>query len=205
LAHSLVVTFDTTGEALGKYVRVGNPTNGMPPSNLTDAQFSDLSAFLRATAQAQSARRPADAAAVLVGDPKAGESFFNGEGKCISCHSVTQDLKGVGAKYQPQQLQGRIVYPRGRGGYPGFGQAVTDPPYTATATLYDGRKISGAVVTLSDYLVTIRDAGGALYTVSRTASAKVEITDPLQAHVDRMKSLTDKQMHDLTAYLAGVK
>ncbi len=205
LAHSLVVTRDPTGKALGEYVRVGSPANNMPPINLTDAQFSEIAVFILATAQAQSARRPADAAAVLVGDPKAGEAFFNGEGKCSNCHSVTGNLKSVGAKYSPQELQRRIVYPRGRGSYPGFGQAVADPPYTATATLSDGRRISGTVVTLSDYLVTIRDTAGGQYTVNRTDAAKVEIKDPLQAHVDRMKTLTDRQMHDLTAYLAGVK
>jgi len=205
LARSLVVTRDTTGQALREYARVGNPGNGMPPFNLTDKEFSDISVFINATAQAQLARRPPDPASLLVGDRKAGEAYFNGEGKCTGCHSVTGDLKGVGTKYAPVQLQGRIVYPRGTGGYPGFGQAPSDPPYTAAATLPDGRRISGTVLVLSDYMVTIREADGTRHTVNRTAAAKVEIKDPLQAHADRMKILTDRQMHDLTAYLAGVK
>ena len=37
---------------------------------------------------------------ILVGDPKAGEAFFNGAGRCSSCHSPAGDLKGVGAKYE---------------------------------------------------------------------------------------------------------
>ena len=205
LARSFVVTSDNTGQALGEYARVGNPGNGMPPFSLTDGEFSDIAVFVNATAQAQSSRRPPDSAALLVGDAKAGETYFNGEGKCTGCHSVTGDLKGVGTKYEPPQLQGRIVYPRGNGGYPGFGQAPSDPPYTAAATLPDGTRISGTVTLLSDYMVTIRDADGARYTVTRTDAAKVEIKDPLQAHADRMKILTDRQMHDLTAYLAGVK
>jgi mono/diheme cytochrome c family protein len=53
--------------------------------------------------------------------------------------------------------------------------------------------------------VTIREADGARHTVNRRDAVKVEIKDPLQAHADRMKVLTDRQMHDLTAYLAGVK
>jgi len=170
-----------------------------------DKEFSDISVFINATAQAQLARRPPDPASLLAGDRKAGEAYFNGEGKCTGCHSVTGDLKGVGTKYAPVQLQGRIVYPRGTGGYPGFGQAPSDPPYTAAATLPDGRRISGTVLVLSDYMVTIREADGTRHTVNRTAAAKVEIKDPLQAHADRMKILTDRQMHDLTAYLAGVK
>ena len=203
LARSLVIIGDPTGKALGAFVRTG--AREMPPMNLTDQQFSDLAVFVLVEAQTASTRRPADAALVLVGDPKAGEVFFAGEGKCAGCHSVTGDLKGVGGKYAPQQLQGRIAFPRGRGGYPGFGQATTDPPLNATATLPDGRRVSGTVLTLSDFLITIRDQSGTRYTVSRTEAAKVEVRDPLQAHADRLKTLTDRQMHDLTAYLAGVK
>ena len=94
----------------------------------------------------------------------------------------------------------RIALPRGRGGYPGFGQATADPPLNATAVLPDGRRVSGTVITLSDFRVTLRDAAGARYTVIRTEAADVQVTDPLQAHADRLKTLTDKQMHDLTAY-----
>ena len=203
LARSLVIIGDPTGKAMAAFVRAG--TREMPPINLTDAEFSDIAGFVLSTAQNASGRRPADSAAVLVGDPAAGETFFKGEGKCASCHSVTGDLKSVGAKYAPQQLQGRIAFPRGRGGYPGFGQATADPPLNATAVLPDGRKVAGTVITLSDFRVTLRDAAGARYTVIRTPTADVRVTDPLQAHADRLKTLTDKQMHDLTAYLAGVK
>ena len=102
LAHSLVIVGDPTGKALGTYARVGNVANGMPPISLTDAEFSDITVFVLAEAQTQMGRRPADAAAVLVGDQKSGEAFFNGEGKCGSCHSVAGNLKGVGLKYSPQ-------------------------------------------------------------------------------------------------------
>ena len=203
LARSLVIIGDPTGRALGTFARAG--TAEMPRMNLTDAQFSDIATFVIDAAQTASSRRAADASLVLVGDPKAGEAFFAGEGKCTTCHSVSGDLKGVGGKYGAQQLQGRIVFPRGRGGYPGPGQATQDPPLNATATLPDGRRISGTVLTLSDFMVTILDASGARHTVNRTEAAKVEVKDPLQAHADRLRTLTDKQMHDLTAYLAAMK
>ena len=81
--------------------------------------------------------------------------------------------------------RGVIAFPRGRGGYPGFGQATADPPLNATAVLPDGRRVSGTVI--------------------RTEAADVRVTDPLQAHADCLKTLMDKQMHDVSAYLAGVK
>ena len=49
---------------------------------------------------------------ILVGDPKAGQAYFNGAGKCDTCHSAEGDLKGIGAKYDPVTLQGKIVMPR---------------------------------------------------------------------------------------------
>ena len=34
---------------------------------------------------------------------------------------------------------------------------------------------------------------------------KVVVTDPLQAHLDRLKKWTDADMHNMTAYLASLK
>jgi cytochrome c oxidase cbb3-type subunit III len=206
LGRSLVVNRDADAASLGAYVRAGSPAGGMPPFNLSDGQMMDIWTFIHASTQTQSSRGlGVDPSRILVGDVKTGEAYFNGEGKCVSCHSISGDLKGVGAKYDAVALQGRIVFPRGRGSYPRFGQAPVDVPLKASATLPNGQRVSGTVTSLSDYSVTFVDANGARHTVNRTETAKVEITDPLQAHLDRMKLLTDKQMHDLTAYLAGLK
>jgi mono/diheme cytochrome c family protein len=205
LAHSLVIVGDPTGKALGDLVRVGSVANGMPPISLTDQQCRDIATFVLAQQQLQMGRRPADAASVLSGDAKAGEAFFKGDGKCSTCHDISGSFRSVATRLSPEELQRRILYPRGRGGYPGFGQAVTDPPLHAAATLPGGQRVSGTVTMLSDYLITINDGRGARYTVRRTVDAKVEITDPLQAHIERMKTITDKQMHDVTAYVAALK
>jgi cytochrome c oxidase cbb3-type subunit 3 len=206
LGRSLVVNRDTNALALGAYVRAGSPNAGMPSFNLTDDQMLDIWTFIHASTQTQSSRGlSVNPAAILVGDARAGEIYFRGEGKCVTCHSTTGDLKGIGAKYDPVALQGRIAFPRGRGSYPGFGQAPTDVPLKASATLPNGHRVSGTVLILSDYSITLRDPTGARYTVSRTDAAKVEVTDPLQAHLDRLKVLTDKEMHDLTAYLSAFK
>src|SRR3954467_7836829 len=71
------------------------------------------------------------------------------------------------------------------------------PPSPAAAQLSGGRRIWGTVTVLSDYMVTIREADGSLHTVNRTTAAKLELKDPLQAHADRMKIMSDRQMHDL--------
>ena len=59
---------------------------------------------------------------------------------------------------------------------------------------------------MTDFNVTLLDAQGVRRTFARDGDVpKVEITDPLQAHLDLMRTLTDEHMHDLTAYLVTVK
>ena len=59
---------------------------------------------------------------------------------------------------------------------------------------------------VTDFDVTLRLADGSTRTWARDHGVpKVEITDPLQAHVDIMTKLTDTDMHNLTAYLATLK
>ena len=59
---------------------------------------------------------------------------------------------------------------------------------------------------ITDFNVTLSDAAGVRRTVARNGDVpKVEVTDPLQWHLDHMRTLTDKNMHDLTAYLVTLK
>ena len=53
---------------------------------------------------------------MLTGDSKAGAAYFNGEGKCSTCHSTTGDLAHIGARMDPPALQQRFLFPGGRGG-----------------------------------------------------------------------------------------
>src|SRR4030095_9614774 len=82
-------------------------------------------------------------------------------GRCSSCHSPTGDLQGVGAKYEPTVLQGRLLMPRGRPGGPG---APSGPLYMektaikVTVTLPSGESASGGLVRLTDFDVTMYDA-----------------------------------------------
>jgi hypothetical protein len=92
----------------------------------------------------------------------------------------------------------------GRGAAPGGGapRKVT----TVTVTMPSGEKISGPLVRYDDFLVTVMQADGTMRTIRRTGAVpKVEINDPLQFHRDLPAVLNDKDMHDVTAYLATLK
>ena len=197
LIASLVTLHDEDGVQLAEFVR-GPQHSKVVKIAASDSQIFDIAAYLHSRVIYSSGRGQVHVSEVLVGDAKAGEQYFNGAGGCNTCHSPGGDLKGVGAKYDPPTLQERLVMPRsGRGGS-GRG--------TATLTLPSGETIKGTSLLLTDFYVTLRLADGSTRTWARDHGVpKVEIADPLQAHVEIMTKLSDTDMHNLTAYLATLK
>ena len=197
LVRSVVVMDDEQGRDLEKFLRQGRPDKGMPRFELPPAQTNDIATFLHSLVVAAAFRNTYKILDILVGDPKAGEAYFNGAGKCNTCHSTGGDLKGIGAKYDPVKLQGKIVMPREN--------AKSGPPVQVTVTLPSGT-MSGDLLRITDFDVTLRDANGIRHTYARNGdSPKVELKDPIQAHIDRLPTFKDKDIHDLTAYLATLK
>jgi mono/diheme cytochrome c family protein/small nuclear ribonucleoprotein (snRNP)-like protein len=199
LARSLVVLEDTDGRALGAFLRSGRPDSGMPAfAGLSPEQSADLAAFLHTKIEESRARSPMDVNAIVVGNAASGAAYFNGAGKCRACHNPDTDFKGIGARYDPFVLQGRIINPRGGRG--------PIRPSTVRVTLPSGQTVSGRLVAVDDFSVTMIDDAGVRRSLSRDNEVpKVEITDPYQAHLDNLLKITDKQMHDLTAYLVTLK
>ena len=59
---------------------------------------------------------------------------------------------------------------------------------------------------MDNFLVTLLQADGAQRTIRRVGDTpKVELKDPLAGPQGAPRELTDKDMHDVTAYLAGLK
>ena len=206
LARSLYVTNDEGGRVLGEFLKTGRPANGMPPfPTLAAGDLTDLSAFLKTRVAAAMSRPPMDPASIVVGNATAGAAYFNGAGRCSTCHSPSGDFKGIGAKYNPLVLQGRMINPRVVGG----GRGVTvppPPPATVKVTLPGGSVVAGRLVTVNDFFVTLVDSSGVRRTIERDNDVpKVEISDPLEAHRQQMLVYTDQIMHDLVAYLVTLK
>jgi cytochrome c oxidase cbb3-type subunit 3 len=206
LTRSELVQEDDSGRQLGEFLRVGRPDRGMPKFDLSEAQVADVAAFLHAEIYRASNRRLYAILDVLVGDPKAGETYFNGAGRCATCHSPAGDLKGVGGKYEPAVLQARMVYPR-RGAVAGSPAYEDRAAVRATVALPEGGTATGAIVRLTDFEVTIYDAAAARQRtwLRHGDTPKVVVTDPLQAHLDQLTKWTDADMHNVTAYLASLK
>jgi mono/diheme cytochrome c family protein len=207
LLRSPMVLDDENGKELGEFLKVGRPDKGMPKFDLTPAELTDLAAFLHAHVATAINRGAYKILVILTGDAKAGEAYFNGAGRCTTCHSATGDLKGIGSKYDAVALQGRMIMPpRGRGGPGGRGAGSSAPPITVTVTPPGGEPVTGVLMRLTDFDVTLRDASGQSRSWLRNGDIpKVVVTDPLKGHVDMLMKWTDGDMHNVTAYLVTLK
>jgi mono/diheme cytochrome c family protein len=209
LIRSLVVLRDRYGSQLGPLLKKGHKEmmSGRSSTTLTDAQIVDLAHFLRQRVNDSLRGSPIfQVQNVLTGDPKAGAAFFAGEGKCSTCHSPTGNLAGIGTRLEPVDIQQRFLFPGGRGGR-GRGGPAGSPATAVTVTLTpaSGPAINGTLVQMDDFTVTLRDASGDMKTFTRSPALKVVKNDPLAAHRALLDTITDKNMHDVVAYLETLK
>jgi len=208
LVRSVLVIDDENGKELGAFLKTGRPAAGMPAFNLPENQVRDIAEYLHRLVYAAASRREYAILNIVTGNAQRGEAYFNGAGGCKACHSPAGDLKGIGAKFEPVILQDRFVNPR-RTAIPGHPESegiVANQGKTVRITPAAGPVVSGDLIRISDFHVTLRDAQGVTRTFARTANEpKVEIADALQAHMDLLRKYTDENIHDLTAYLVTLK
>jgi hypothetical protein len=195
LVRSLIVLRDRYGSDVGPFLRKGHPTQSNTSSaNFTTNQITDLSHFLKQqfndTLRSSPSYRVQD---VLTGDPKAGAAYFNGAGKCNGCHSTSGDLAGVGKKYDPPTLQQRFLFPQ------------RTKPVTITVTPPSGSAVSGTLIRIDDFNVSLRDSAGEYRAWKRTAQLKIERNDPYAAHTELLEKYTDKNIHDVVTFLESLK
>ena len=192
LIRSASLSRDIDGDLLAPIIRNGRPEKGMPAfSNLTERQIADIVAFLHARAEeamhSNSVPRDYPLAKLLTGSAEEGKKFFNGAGGCSGCHSPAGDLRGVAAKYSPLELQQRFLYP--------------SKDADKTATVKDGSKtFQGKLVHVDEFEIGIIAQDG-WYRSWPRARVQVEIHDPIAAHRALMPKYTDRDIHNVFAYL----
>jgi len=221
LLRSEIALNDLDGESIGAVIRDGLPSMGSISMSADDAKA--VAAYIRsvlASAPGQGAppRGQRVELNIVVGDRAAGQAFFTAT--CATCHSATGDLKGIATRIpDPVQLQNAWVSGRGAaGGGRGGGRggaaeapaaaepAVDRRQVTVTVTLATGQKVSGRLGRIDDFIVTLTDADGMSRSFRRNGDLpKVEINDPLEQHKKLLLVYTDKNIHDLTAFLVTLK
>jgi cytochrome c oxidase cbb3-type subunit III len=207
LLRADLVLNDKNGELIAPVVQNGK--GEMPKLNLNDAQVSDIATYIHSFRVGGYDISRMVPPSILVGDATAGEATY--KTKCGACHSVTGDLKGIGTRIPDAKLlQNGFLMPGGggRGGGRGGrgGSPFNVPPTTVTVTPASGPKVEGRLVRVDDFLVILMDSEGGQRSFRRDGDVpKVEIHDPLQPHKALLPTYTDKQIHDLTAYLVTLK
>lgn len=205
LVRSILVLHDRYGSTLGPFLSKGHPTqSGMSSNSFTKPQIEDLSHFLHQKVNDTLVRDPNSSPLnVLTGDPRAGEQYFNGAGRCNTCHSPTGDFAGLARKYNPAALQLKFLFPRTIGG--GRRGMTASKPVTITVTPPNGQPVSGALDRIDDFNVSLRDASGEYHSWKRTPALKIERNDPYAAHNEMLDKYTDQDIHNVVAYLETLK
>jgi cytochrome c oxidase cbb3-type subunit 3 len=207
LLRSQVALGDLNGEAIVPIIHGARQNMGMPAIGINDADAHAVAAYVRSvieTIQGQGAPPSAgqEVPSILVGNANEGKSFF--AAKCSGCHSASGDLSNLASKiHDEKQLQDAWL----AGGTPQEEDAQSGPrAVTAQITLPSGETIDGKLVRQDEFMITLQLADGSQCTFRRDgASPSVVVHDPLKVHRDLLSQYSDKDIHDVTAYLETLK
>jgi cytochrome c oxidase cbb3-type subunit 3 len=199
LTSSSLVRDDRRGDKLTPVIRDGRVSAGMPAFTLSAGDLDAVVAFIhdqQQKADAQPGRRRGVVLEDLqTGNAASGRAYFNGAGGCARCHKPDGDLAGVATKLQPLALLRRMLFPT---------RGDRSNPATVTVTLADGRTVTGHLVHRDEFTIALTDASG-WYRSWPIDRVKVAVDDPLDAHRAQLGRYTDKDMHDVLAYLQTLK
>lgn len=203
LLRSTLSLTDKEGEKIVPVIQSG--LRSMPAFPMPAADAQAVAAFVRSVigTLGGQGRPPSnqEPPSILVGNASEGKDYF--EAKCVACHAATGDLKGIATRIaDPKMLQNVWV----SGGAARRGAPVAAKPVTVKVTPTKGAPVEGRLVRIDDFSVTVGLADGTQRTFGREGDVpKVEVNNPRAGHLALLSQLTDKNMHDVTAYLVTLK
>lgn len=196
LMRSELVAQDVRGDKIAPLLKQGRVAQGMPAFDLSSADLNAIVAFIhdqKTKSEAEGGgRRSVDAEDLATGNAAAGRAYFNGAGGCSGCHSPTGDLEGVANRFKGLALLERMLYPTA-------GRPAPARP-KATVTLASGETISGTLASQDEFTIVVTDASGQRRMFEKKL-VQYKIDDPMQAHFDQLGKYTDRDMHNVYAYL----
>lgn len=195
LTRSPLVRDDVGGDKIEPLVRDGRVDKGMPAVRLSSPDLAAVIAFVksqRTKAESPGARRSIAVEDLQTGNAEAGRQFFNGAGRCATCHSPTGDFSGLAGRLKGLELLRRMLYPsNGRGA-------------TATVTLPSGETIVGALAYRDEFTIALTDSSGR-YRSWPARQITLSVNNPLDAHAEQLGKYTDDDMHNVLAYLQTLR
>lgn len=205
LLRSDAVLNDQAGELITPVILNGQ--QGMPPIRVTPDDARAIAEYIHSVT-AKMARQggpppgPAAVLNVLVGDAVAGEAYFKTQ--CGTCHSAIRSLQGIGSRLSdPTALQNYWI---SAGGELARGGRGRPRPVPVTVTPGTAQKVEGTLVRLDDFYVVVELADGTERTFRRSGDQPVvDVRDPLETHIKLLTTYTDRDIHNVTAYLVTLK
>jgi cytochrome c oxidase cbb3-type subunit 3 len=204
LLRSTVALTDQHGELIIPIIQGARQAQGMPNIGLNNEDAGAVAAYVRSvigTIGGQG-KPPGEETPlnIVVGDPARGSSYFAAH--CSTCHSAGGDLKGLATRYpDPKIVQARWI----TGGQATALEGPTSK-VTADVTTAPGDIVSGSLIHIDEFLVTLRTSDGTEKSYRRNgALPQVVVHDPLKQHREMLPTYTDQDVHDVTAYLVTLK
>jgi cytochrome c oxidase cbb3-type subunit III len=190
---------DDHGEHLVPFLKKGLPERGMPAfASMPDNQLTDISEFMHLQVEEVANRGTYRVLNILVGNAAKGKAHVAAH--CTSCHTA-ETFAHIGSKFRsPEQLQRGWIWPARP-----IDSGERSLPTTATVKTPEGAMIAGRVTQVSDFRITLVDRAGQIRVIDREPGVEVQMKDPLAAHQEMIMTLTNEDMHNVTAYLATLK
>jgi len=192
LLRSQLVQRDQQGELISDVIRNGVSGTAMASFALNDSQIRDIAEFLHSFQL--SSRDPARVRpeSIVTGDADLGRRYF--AAACTRCHSASGDLAGIAGRFEdPRELQQNWLMPD------------EAPPVIVEVVTPEG-ETSGELIRIDEFSVTLERSDGSRRTFTREGDKpSVTLHDPLQAHRDLLPQYSDRDIHNVTAYLVTLK
>ena len=191
----------SSDEDLIALIRAGLPNTLMiPRPQLSYGDLRSLVAFLR-NLQTGGALTAADKREVKIGDAKAGQQLFFGNGGCSKCHGVngggsrlSPDLAGIGSQRSPASLETSLLDPR---------KEVREGNRFMQVTTKAGLVIAGKLLNQDTHSVQLMNEQEKLVSLmKKDLSAQAMLPSPMPTAQD---VLAPNQVADLVAYLSSLK
>lgn len=201
LTISPLVAKDVGGDTLIPVIRDGRVDNGMPAFALGASDLDAIVAFIHDQKKKADLnpgrRRSVDLADLQTGNAEAGKAYFNGAGGCARCHAPGGDLAGVATRLKGLALMQRMLDPgRNRGQKPN--------PAIVAVTTRSGETVTGHLAYRDEFTIALTDDSG-WYRSWPTGQVRFSVDDPLDAHREQLGKYTDRDMHDVLAYLQTLR
>ena len=211
LLRSQVALSDQNGELIVPIIEGSRQSMGMPAIPVSPEDAKAIAAYVRSVietigGQGKPPSLGREAPSILVGNANEGKTYF--AVKCGSCHSATGDLKGIATRISdPKTLQTAWVAGISRDELRTSTPGAPSPRTPKVAvTLPSGETVEGNLLEIDDFLATLRLADGTERSFRRDGDVpKIVIQDPMKEHRELLAEYTDKDIHDVTAYLVTLK